>query len=581
MGLRQFVQSVAAAPGVKHEGHEHGVVDGRRMDAASGEHEHVVFYVLPHLHDRRVLEQRLDRGERPVGGNLVSDIAHEGAFGRAVRQRDVDRFPRFDGERKADEFGAGSVEAGGLGVDGDAPGLGCAGDPSFKNVERTHQRIVPLRRRRRRARRPGARIFFGPPVFGADTRQQRAEFVLGEEPAQRFALRRQRAEILQRHGHRGVSVQGHEPAADAREIGVIDEVPPAFGLFDLRRAGEQRIEVAPGVDQRRRGLDPDPRHAGNVIGRIARERLNVDDLFGGNAEFFDHLGGADLAHADGVQHDHALAHQLHEVLVAGGDGHAVAPRRGETDVGGDQVVGLESGEFDRRQPEGARRVAHERELRHERFRRVGPVRLVGGVDVVAERGAGGVEQDGDPAPLLGAGELVDHVAEAEHGVGGRSVPPVQGRQPVKGAENEPRTVDQTDAPLARLAHRPLPSRRRLARALHSMNAPRATPKEAVSGGSGLPASASSFPRMILRRTPPPQRREPGAVFSRGATARRTGCSPMSPRRTRPVARRGSGSPQPRIVLPRSRWRQGRRRQVESRRWGRGRCDRPALPVHGS
>ena len=379
-----------------------------------------------------------------------------------MREGDISRLPRLDRKRDADEFRARSVEARGLGIDSDAPGLGRAGDPPGEGVKRAYKRVVALLRRRRRAGGRGFRSLSGPAVFGADARQKRAEFVFGEEGAQRFAFGRQRAEVLQRHGNRRIVAQGHESAAHAREIGMVDEVLSTPGLFDFPGVGEQRIEVAPVVDERRGGLDADPRHAGDVIGRVAGEGLHVDDLFRGNAEFPDHLGGADFAHTDGVEHDDAIADQLHEVLVAGGDGHAVAAGGGEAGIGGDQVVGLETGEFDGRQSEGPRGVAHQRELRHEGFRRFRAVGLVVGVDVVAEGDTGGIEQDGDAVPFPGAGEFVDHVAEAEHGVGRRPVRAVEGRQRVKGAEDEPRAVDQTDAPFApfRIAHRPAPASRR-------------------------------------------------------------------------------------------------------------------------
>ena len=89
-------------------------------------------------------------------------------------------------------------------------------------------------------------------------------------------------------------------------------------------------------------------------------------------------------------------------------------------IGGDQVVGLEAELFEARNVEGAHRLADQRELRDQVVRRVGPVRLVVGIDLVAERALGLVEHDREVGRLVlrlhVAQQLPQHVAEAEHGV---------------------------------------------------------------------------------------------------------------------------------------------------------------------
>ncbi len=62
-------------------------------------------------------------------------------------------------------------------------------------------------------------------------------------------------------------------------------------------------------------------------------------------------------------------------------------------VGGDQVVRLEALDLDRRQAEGAGRVAHQRELRHQLGRWLVAIGLVLVVDLVAEADPAGVEDD--------------------------------------------------------------------------------------------------------------------------------------------------------------------------------------------
>ena len=73
-----------------------------------------------------------------------------------------------------------------------------------------------------------------------------------------------------------------------------------------------------------------------------------------------------------------------------------APRlAGLAGIGGDDVVGLVAVLLDRDQAEGPHGLAHQRELRHQLGRRLGRLRLVGRVDLLAERLLRLVEDDGE------------------------------------------------------------------------------------------------------------------------------------------------------------------------------------------
>ena len=118
-------------------------------------------------------------------------------------------------------------------------------------------------------------------------------------------------------------------------------------------------------------------------------------------------------------------------------------------IGRDQVVGLEAALLEAGQIEGAHRLADQRKLRDQIVRRRRPVRLVVGIELVAERDFGLVEDDGQMGrPVVRrhvAQQLPQHVAEAEHGVDLQAVGfAVQRRQRVIGAENIAGTVDQKD-----------------------------------------------------------------------------------------------------------------------------------------
>ena len=66
------------------------------------------------------------------------------------------------------------------------------------------------------------------------------------------------------------------------------------------------------------------------------------------------------------------------------------PREG-AGICGDQVVGLEARQLHLGDAEGLGRLADQRELRHQLGRRVRPVGLVVGIDLVAEGQPAGVE----------------------------------------------------------------------------------------------------------------------------------------------------------------------------------------------
>ena len=215
-------------------------------------------------------------------------------------------------------------------------------------------------------------------------------------------------------------------------------------MLDLVGAGQHRLKIAVLVDQLSRRLHPDAGDAGHVVRRIAGQGLHVDHLVGADAEAFHHLGGSDIPVLHGVHHAHAIADQLHQVLVRRHDGHLGAGLDGQAGVSGNQVVGLESGHLDAGDVEGAGRFAHQVELRNQFVRRRRPVGLVVGIDVVAEGAPPGVEDDGDVVGVGLLDQLYEHCGEAVDGVDGRAVGARHRRQGVEGAKQEPRAVDEED-----------------------------------------------------------------------------------------------------------------------------------------
>ena len=215
-------------------------------------------------------------------------------------------------------------------------------------------------------------------------------------------------------------------------------------MLDLFGARQQRVEIAISVDEFRCRLHADPGHAGNIIGRIAGKRLDIDDPIRRDAEpFLDFgIGYAALLHR--VEHRHAATHKLHQVLVGGDDDGLETGRLGHRHVGGDQVVGLEPRHLDLRQAQRIGGVANQRELRNQLFRRLAAVGLVFGIDVVAEGLARRIKYDRYMARRQIIDELHHHAGEAENRVHRRAVATRHRRQRVEGTEDISRPVDQDE-----------------------------------------------------------------------------------------------------------------------------------------
>ncbi len=231
----------------------------------------------------------------------------------------------------------------------------------------------------------------------------------------------------------------------------------------LGGVGEQRIEVAIFADERRGGLDADAGHAGDVVGGIADQRLDVDDLLRRHAEIVDDalavdaalgpVAGAALGAGFEIVELHLVGDELHHVLVGGDDEHVGAGFLRLPGVGGDDVVGLVAGLLDRLQPEGLHRLAHQGKLRLEIVGHLAAGALVVGVDLLAEGLLRLVEDDGQmgrpDADGALADELVELGAEQAERAGGQAVGAVivlgvlVDRLEI-GAEDEGRAIDQED-----------------------------------------------------------------------------------------------------------------------------------------
>ena len=256
---------------------------------------------------------------------------------------------------------------------------------------------------------------------------------------------------LQRFRHVHIVLQSDQPFRNPRLLGELDQVFPALGLFDLAGTLQQGFQVAEFADQLGRGLDADARHARNIVDAVAGQGLDVHNLLGADAEFLEHLLGADRAILHRVEHVDPVSHQLHQVLVRGHHRDPPAGLMRQPRIGRDDVVGLESVHLDTGGADRSGRLADNRELWDQILGGVRTLSLVLGVDVVPETDPGCIE---DYRQMVGL-QIVDqpdqHIGEAEHRIDRRSIRPVHRRQRMIGPKNITRTIHQIEMLLTRFS----------------------------------------------------------------------------------------------------------------------------------
>ena len=389
----------------------------------------------------------------------------ERQVGRAPLGR-VDVAPRAfeQGERHADQTAVLGVERIGLAVEGHRAGARGLGDPLVERRLVGDQLVVGggeglVRFGARRGCRLGLRRGQGGSCgrrrrgdgrrrlaqLAGEARQKALEALLLQPRQQHVGIGLLLVEGLGLGRRRHVVPERDQLARDARQLGILLQRLAPLGLLDLAGAVQQRLEVAVLVDELGRGLHADAGHARHVVGRIAGQRLDVDDLVGRDAELLHHRLGPELGLLDRVHQLDARPDELHQVLVGGHDGAGGAGLDGEAGVGRDQVVGLVALELAHRDVEGAGGFADQRELRDQVLGRRRAVGLVLVVDLVAEGHLAGIEDHGDVVDLGLVQKVGDqHAAEAVDGVDRHAVGPRHRRQRMVGAEQVARAVDQVE-----------------------------------------------------------------------------------------------------------------------------------------
>ena len=221
-------------------------------------------------------------------------------------------------------------------------------------------------------------------------------------------------------------------------------------MLDLACAGQQRFKITIFIDQLRRGFDANTRHARHIIRGIAGQRLHFHHLIRGDAEFFHHFRRPQRLLLHGIEHLYRRADQLHQILVGRNDRHMPARRLKSLGIGGDQIIRFKTFKFHTRDTKSIRRITYQAKLRDQLRRRVRAMRLVLGINLIAEGIAPGVKHHRDMACRMAQQELGQHIGEAENRIHRRAIWPRHGRQRVIGAEDIARTIHQNQMAFARL-----------------------------------------------------------------------------------------------------------------------------------
>lgn len=190
---------------------------------------------------------------------------------------------------------------------------------------------------------------------------------------------------------------------------------------DVVEPGEQRVEVAEVADELGRGLLADARDARDVVGGVALERLVVDHLVRPEPEPLidpgDVVDDRVLDAGAGGHQAHARADELEHVEVHGHDRRleivAVIEPLGDRP---DDVVGLVAGHLVDGDAQRLDDLTDLRELVAQVVGHALPGRLVLGVLLVAEGGAGQVEGDRQVVRPEVRDAAQDDAGEPEHAV---------------------------------------------------------------------------------------------------------------------------------------------------------------------
>ena len=321
-----------------------------------------------------------------------------------------------------------------------APALGtAAGDPRSGHVAALRHRSQPLR--------PLLRGLAGHRRQPLD---QRPELVLAEQAHDGVAVVVAETRGLEIDLDRQVADDRRQLAAHEHLLAVLAQLVAQLLGGDIVEALEERVERAELADELRGGLLAHPRHAGNVVRRVALERLVIDHLVRPQPEpLVDprHVVDDRVLDAGARRHQaDARRDELEHVEVDGDDRRlqVVAVVELARDRP-DDVVGLVAGHLVDRDPEGLHDLAHLRKLVAQVVRHLHAGCLVVRVLLVAEGRPREVEGDREVVGLQILDPAQDDAREPEDAIHQLTLGRGEGRESEVAAVDEPVAVEQHQA----------------------------------------------------------------------------------------------------------------------------------------
>ena len=463
---REVVEGMAVLATVEHIGQQHGVIDRGHVDALPFQQLPVIFEIMPDLKDRRVFKHRFQRGNDVGHGQLpdiVAILLLKQVLHLFMLQRDIGTAGGLGRQTDTDQLGGRGMQAVGFGINREEAAVIGIGDNRLQRCHLADRGEAALADRRQlfrfcsRSRSDGLcralcwRFLNRWQIIDTAIGQplnhpcgQGFEVLFAQKTAQLFSRWLIGNQAVERLRYRCVLVEGHQLHRDTRQIGKLDQVLTPLVLFDLTGPCQQGFEIAIFLNQQGSGLDANARHARNIVGTVTGQCLYIDHPFWLNAELLEHLFRAGALVLHGVEQADPVIDQLHQVLVGGDDNHFLIPLTRLSGIGGDQVVSLVALKLDRRQSKCPHGIADQAELRAQVFRRCLAVRLVLGIDFVAEGVGFGVKDNADIMRVEIGQQLQQHVAEAIDRVHLRAIGTVHRRQGVIGTEDKARSIDEIE-----------------------------------------------------------------------------------------------------------------------------------------
>ncbi len=426
----------------QHVGGDHGVEgDSSRRVAVAGQDVEIVLAVVRVDRDRRIGDDRVQRLPHLVDVELGAVV---------VAHRHVERLVLADRNRYPDQLGKERIGGGRFDIDRDRlrrlDPLDQVGQLVVGIDDRLYRWLGGFRRHR----------FWRDAVARDRSRQpveERPELQLPEEFGDLVPIVAADPRLLQVDLDRQVAYDRRQVLALRRRRAVLGEGVPRPCRRDFSLAFEDGLQRAERGDQALRRLVADARHAGDVVRRVANQRLVVRHELRAEPVAVEHGGGvefADVAEAAGARqhHEHVILDQLEQVGIAGDDHDPVAIGGERAGQAADDIVRLVVLDLLDRDPEGGDQLLDAADLLDQvrRGRRAGSLVVL--VEIVPE-GPAAFERDDDVIGLSRIDDVEQHRGKAVDGVGlfagGRRH---RGRQGEVRPKNQSVAIDQDDGFLA-------------------------------------------------------------------------------------------------------------------------------------